>query len=224
MLNLDKMREIFKINLDRLRKIEERRSQIASESTLIVFEQEILNYATVHFQTYGTGLGSWNGRQIRNAFQIASSMARYDGTKVPGAQAQLRASHFEKVAAATYSYDLYRKQTLKKGDTDLAKSWGHRDDNYGTSAQHPAPENISLHGQSFGISPGTTPSQAYGQPLNRPASRNLAPYIPGQGTPGYPEYLPQTPTRPAPVSAERPLVSHPSLAHDNYGGSPSYQN
>lgn len=73
--------------------------------------------------------GCWNGRQIRNAFQIASSLAHYEyagavdaaarkGQQPPAAPVLDRAL-FEKVQMSTQSFDRHMKET-KGFDADLA--------------------------------------------------------------------------------------------------------
>ncbi|KAF7532849.1 hypothetical protein G7054_g7608 [Neopestalotiopsis clavispora] len=219
-LDLEKSKEIFRINLERLVLIEKRRNEKSQDKKLVIFEQEILDYATTHFQRYGsTGLGSWNGRQIRNAFQVASSFARYDGTKVPEAQAQLRASHFEKVATMMYTYDEFRKQTLRKGDMEQAKSLGHRDDTYGIQAPGRPPE-INIQGQHYGLGPGGVPNLDSQAPYMQ--QRGYGPYPPGQNVSGYPGYIPSAATR-ANVSSQSGPAHQQDPTRGSYGGPSAYE-
>ncbi|KAF3026665.1 hypothetical protein E8E14_014566 [Neopestalotiopsis sp. 37M] len=218
-LDLEKSREIFRINLERLVLIEQRRNEKSQEQKLIIFEQEILDYATTHFQRYGpTGLGSWNGRQIRNAFQVASSFARYDGTKVPEAQAQLRASHFEKVAAMMYTYDEFRKQTLRKGDLEQAKSLGLRDDTYGIQSPSRPPE-INIQGQHYGPGPGVIRGLHSQSPHMQ--QRGYTPYAPGPSLSGYSDYI-SSATR-AGVSPQSGPPHHQGPAQGGYSGPSTYE-
>jgi hypothetical protein len=219
-LDMEKSREIFRINLERLVLIEQRRNEKSQDQKLIIFEQEILDYATTHFQRYGsTGLGSWNGRQIRNAFQVASSFARYDGTKVPEAQAQLRASHFEKVAAMMYTYDEFRKQTLRKGDMEQAKSLGLRDDTYGI--QSPSrPPDINIQGQHYGSGPGGVHNLDSQTPYMM--QRGYGPFAPGQNVSGYPAYIPAAATR-AGVSSQSGPGHQQDPTRGSYSGPSAYE-
>ncbi|KAI0912989.1 hypothetical protein F4823DRAFT_124707 [Ustulina deusta] len=70
---------IFQTNLDRLIDIEFERARITGEAALEVRSDGILAFAAAHFHRHEGSLASapWNGRQIRNAFQIAPSIARY---------------------------------------------------------------------------------------------------------------------------------------------------
>lgn len=75
--------------------------------------------------------GCWNGRQIRNAFQIASSLAHYEfaeaaeaaarkGTQRPAAPV-LDGALFEKVQMSTQSFDRHMQETRGGlGASDLA--------------------------------------------------------------------------------------------------------
>jgi hypothetical protein len=68
---------IFKIHIERLREIDRQRNAVSDEKT-IVLHKEILQFAKNQY-IHGGKSGRWNGKQIRNAFLIASSLAQYDG-------------------------------------------------------------------------------------------------------------------------------------------------
>ncbi|KAI1173932.1 hypothetical protein F4777DRAFT_417633 [Nemania sp. FL0916] len=70
---------IFQTNLDRLIDIEFERAKITGEPALEVRSDGILAFAAAHYHRHEGSIASppWNGRQIRNAFQIAPSIARY---------------------------------------------------------------------------------------------------------------------------------------------------
>lgn len=90
----------------------------------------ILDFARQHYDQF-SGRAKvdcrWNGRQIRNAFQIASSMARYEyyvknggGAGEDGLGLNLGASHFKSVEDTTVEYDEFRKETLRATDSEIA--------------------------------------------------------------------------------------------------------
>jgi hypothetical protein len=122
--------EIFKLNLHRLKEIEKQRSEASGEPALYTFEEEILTFAREHFRKHAYGTGRWNGRQIRNAFQIAASLAHYDGELNPGAQRQLRSSHFQTVDDATTKYDQFRAAVLGGVDAEIAHEREERYDEF----------------------------------------------------------------------------------------------
>ncbi|KAK6331728.1 hypothetical protein TWF718_002271 [Orbilia javanica] len=84
--------EIFKMNMARLEKMEKERVQFQEISDeklpeLFIEEKRILNFAEYHFDD-SDEFEKWNGRQIRNAFQIAFSLANYEYQKSQAADAQ----------------------------------------------------------------------------------------------------------------------------------------
>jgi hypothetical protein len=143
--------QIFEMNLDRLRKIEEQRHKLIPEKEpLHILTQEIMEFAKKHYENHTDETGRWNGRQIRNAFQIASSLAHYDTTREHGMQPQLRKSHFETVALAVTSFDNFRKLTAGKSDSAMAYTRNERYDSYSpehNTANHKA--NLSRRGSIY---------------------------------------------------------------------------
>src|SRR5260370_716021 len=69
--------DIWKLNIDRLRKVEKERSKDLGHEPLQINEQEVMRFAKERFNQDQSKF-RWNGRQIRNAFQIASSLAHFD--------------------------------------------------------------------------------------------------------------------------------------------------
>lgn len=74
-LDKNRTREIFRLNIDKLRKIEGQRHELMGSPCMEIKDSEILDFAAQHFEENARLSGCWNGRQIRNAFQIASSLA-----------------------------------------------------------------------------------------------------------------------------------------------------
>ena len=132
-LNRDQYLNIFRVNTDRVKEIEE---QNVGEGRLRIDEKDILDWAGNHYDTNREFVGRWNGRQIRNAFLIAASLAHYDMSE--GANRQmavpnnkpgvLDGAQFEAVAQTTLSFDKYLAETRGKDDGALAadaKTRGH---------------------------------------------------------------------------------------------------
>ncbi|KAI1742321.1 hypothetical protein F4680DRAFT_46464 [Xylaria scruposa] len=111
---------IFQTNLDRLMDIEFERARITGEPALEVKSDGILAFAAAHYHRHEGNAASppWNGRQIRNAFQIAPSIARYgrqqsnstvttptttttNGTQQSDQEPYVGPEHFEKVEEST---------------------------------------------------------------------------------------------------------------------------
>lgn len=76
---LDKVqtRDIFRLNIAKLREIEGQRHEMTGEPPLVINDAQIIDFAGKHFEENARSTGCWNGRQIRNAFQIASSLAHH---------------------------------------------------------------------------------------------------------------------------------------------------
>ncbi|KAI4696786.1 uncharacterized protein J4E88_000964 [Alternaria novae-zelandiae] len=136
--------EIFKHNIARLKNIELQRQDAADR--LYIIENEINEFALTHFdETAKSGVGRWNGRQIRNAFLIAASLAHLDGEKNPGMQKQLRKMHFDDVAQTTKLYDSFRTATLGQDDSHLAHEREERYDGFDRRSSVAMPSNPYGH-------------------------------------------------------------------------------
>ncbi|KAI1464464.1 uncharacterized protein F4812DRAFT_462523 [Daldinia caldariorum] len=120
--------EIFRLNLAKLREIELQRHAMTGEPQLVIKDREIIDFAGRHYESNARSTGCWNGRQIRNAFQIASSLAHHNYTiAVEAARANgqqppmapvLDRSLFDKVQMSTLSFDRHMKES-KGFDSDL---------------------------------------------------------------------------------------------------------
>lgn len=105
---------------------------ITRESEMVIEENSIVDFAEQHFDkfTHAAKDCRWNGRQIRNAFQIASSLARYEHFAKQNSDAgesgdnsrdlYLGARHFKQVEKATVEYDDFRSKMLGFTDSELA--------------------------------------------------------------------------------------------------------
>ncbi|KAK4113529.1 hypothetical protein N656DRAFT_625556 [Canariomyces notabilis] len=125
-LNSKQFKRIFEMNISKLREIELERSVIAGDPMLDIRDAAIKKFAEEHCDRTEQvgGNGRWNGRQIRNAFQIAASLARYNALlnvdKTGLGQPVLDKEHFEKVERATRTFNDYMEKTRGFSDADLA--------------------------------------------------------------------------------------------------------
>ena len=151
--------EIFKINIERLDEIEKQRSKDEGRE-FVICESEIIKFARHHFHTMPPA-NRWNGRQIRNAFLLASSLAHHEAESDPRRQKQLRGGHSVEVQNTTLLYDQFRHSTIGGADSDNAFKRRERDD-----AFQP---------------PGTAqPNSGYGGPQYHAASTTPLPKVPQQ--------------------------------------------
>ncbi|KUI58675.1 Lon protease [Cytospora mali] len=102
--------KVFELNIERLKEVEKRQRTDPTHPKLYIKKNEIIRFAREHYQRYSNqeGMGRWNGRQIRNAFLIASSLAHYG------------AREFELVEKTTLLYDEYRYKMYKRTDSERA--------------------------------------------------------------------------------------------------------
>ena len=112
----------------------ELRRQIASGVRLTIafadLWREILKFDKAHYKELkDDGIGSWNGRQIRNAFQTAIALAEFKAND-KGYTPELTALEFQDVAKASKEFDSYIKITLGGGEADLARTNRVRIDDY----------------------------------------------------------------------------------------------
>ncbi|KAF3011988.1 hypothetical protein E8E14_000937 [Neopestalotiopsis sp. 37M] len=130
---------IFEINLAKLKEIEEQRSQAMRKPMLDIQHADILNFAQLHFRDSDDS-GRWNGRQIRNAFQIASSLAHHNfaiqcaearrmGREEP-ARPVLHQHFFRQVQTATQEFSEYMAQTIGVTDAKRALERSERQDDF----------------------------------------------------------------------------------------------
>ncbi|OTA81160.1 hypothetical protein M434DRAFT_46497, partial [Hypoxylon sp. CO27-5] len=133
-LTFEQTKEIFTMNIKKLEAIENQRSQDTGQPPMKINEHDILIFAQDHFERDEDG--RWNGRQIRNAFQIASSMARYewfrenDDTVNIEVPPILNAKYFERVASTTYEFNDYLKAARGKDNPELAHERSERADHF----------------------------------------------------------------------------------------------
>jgi hypothetical protein len=133
--------EIWKMNIDRLRLIEKERAEDPRHQGLQINEQEILRFASDRFSQPRQKF-RWNGRQIRNAFQIASSLAHFDARK-DNIQPRLTGEHFRMIQLVTEDFDKFMQETKGKTDGELAFDRGDRADYW--SPNNDRPDGFANH-------------------------------------------------------------------------------
>ncbi|RDW84237.1 hypothetical protein BP6252_01827 [Coleophoma cylindrospora] len=183
-LNYQQTMDIWKLNIDRLRQVEKDRSEAVSHEPLQINEKGILRFAKEKFHQ-DHNRNRWNGRQIRNAFQIASSLANFDARK-DGIQPRLSVEHFKMIHTVTDDFDKYIKEAKGKSDGELAFDRGDRADHWdidegkhGNSS--PYEHTSAIRGQRFagGVGLGQWNTQSQRGPFgSRINSQSLQPPSP----------------------------------------------
>ncbi|KAI9666519.1 MAG: hypothetical protein M1821_004455 [Bathelium mastoideum] len=208
-LSHTRMENIFQINIDRLRKVEGQRSLAAKERNttyrkLNIDDDSVPRFAQEHYDQNTNDIGRWNGRQIRNAFLIASSLAHFDGDKKsPEVQKQLNSTHFLEVERTSKLFDEYRQSVWMKNDRELEMYRTFRNDDFKspsplrneTRSASIASPSIALDGQQVWPNSQTIYNSAYGavnsagiqQPaplFQKPSYHAQGGMVQGQANPG----------------------------------------
>lgn len=111
--------QIWKMNLRRL---------ADSKKHLEVNHKAIKKYAKKHFaELTQAKSATWNGRQIKNAFQTAIALAEFDARTDHQEKPTLTKEHFRTVAKASKGFDAYLAR-IHGPDADRARREGQRDD------------------------------------------------------------------------------------------------
>lgn len=175
-LSLDDTIEILASNLKRLPRVkQERRDSSNSNNGYIkVMDDEIVEFIQTEYEDYSRAVqkprGPWNGRQIRNAVQIAAGLALYDketAKEDDGLPAILTARHFQSVAETMSEFEEYLHTARAGNSTWLAHQRQDRNDDFqhqrgvhggGEGAKEPFPGVGGSHG--YGTEPRATPQSS----------------------------------------------------------------
>ncbi|KAI1736125.1 hypothetical protein F4680DRAFT_469399 [Xylaria scruposa] len=126
----------------------------AEEEVKIVFDkQDLLAFATKHFRSQVKEDATWNGRQIRNAFQTAIALGNYDRCKrlkeegITEADAltssdprhrtiKLTRAKFAKIAKSAREFEKYMQVVQGGSGSSLASENNFRRDSYGAQVSY----------------------------------------------------------------------------------------
>ena len=170
-LNYRQTIDIWKLNIDRLRKVEKERCGNRAHELLQINEQEIMRFAKEKFNQDRSKF-RWNGRQIRNAFQIASSLAHFDARK-DIIQPRLTVGHFKTIHMVTEDFDMFMQEVKGKTDGELAFDRGDRADHW--DPEEGKAEGMHSYGTPFLFQGGTRFASGSGLgPLNTYSQRHQA--------------------------------------------------
>ncbi|KAL2161688.1 hypothetical protein VTH06DRAFT_8250 [Thermothelomyces fergusii] len=223
-LDLRQTLDIFEVNIELLEKIIKEKQKLNSElehnspkpRPLFIDRQSILGWAERHFyKNEATPELRWNGRQIRNAFQIAYSLAEFDihnpdlgeddeidegvapSPRKDGGRLDFR--QFDMVAQTIESFEDYLTSATSGTDADRARVGQIRDDNYDPRQ---TPQRTAWTPPSYNRQP---PQRQQRQPpVRRPGPNGTAAgprplYQDGQASPvRRPEQQPQRRQQPQP--------------------------
>ncbi|TDZ24191.1 ATP-dependent zinc metalloprotease FtsH [Colletotrichum orbiculare MAFF 240422] len=138
-LSLSDTLQILQSNLNRLPRWENMADKTDPEGYLKVNDEAIRIFVKEQYRAYVKTSphkkGPWNGRQIRNAVQIAAGLAFYDKEaevkkkgRDDGFPAYLTDSHFDAVAKTTAEFEMYLKEAKAGDEAFLSRQRGERAD------------------------------------------------------------------------------------------------
>ena len=109
---------------------------------LQVMDSQIIEYIQSEYDKFYQAHrgGPWNGKQIRNAVQIAACLAFFehkDGAK--NLPAVLTAEHFRTVHATMTEFDMYMTKAQRADNSKMAHMAGDRFDGYGKEVESHEP-------------------------------------------------------------------------------------
>ncbi|KAI1460703.1 P-loop containing nucleoside triphosphate hydrolase protein [Annulohypoxylon moriforme] len=113
---------------------------------------ELMEFAEEHYHKYHKKNATWNGRQIRNAFQTAIAMGQYERIRKMKKKGfieeealatgkdkwrviQLTKDNLETIAETAQDFDKYMKSVHKFPDVEIAKADQLRDDDFSESSE-----------------------------------------------------------------------------------------
>lgn len=144
-LSLNDTIEILASNLKRLPRVKQGAKNSSSSSNnnnsndgyIKVMDEEIFRFVQTEYEDFARAVqkprGPWNGRQIRNAVQIAAGLALYDkeaAREDDGLPAILTADHFRDVADTMSEFEDYLR-SARAGDSNwLARQRQDRNDDF----------------------------------------------------------------------------------------------
>ncbi|KAE8143698.1 hypothetical protein BDV38DRAFT_276780 [Aspergillus pseudotamarii] len=121
-LGRDQTIKIWRMNLNRLETAESEQSQANTKHVKLKVDRDsIERFAEKHYNMNKRGEGRWNGRQIRNAFLIASALARCENR-------QLSDRQFEEVVEISDGFEKYLLLTKDMADGEELYHKKARDD------------------------------------------------------------------------------------------------
>ncbi|KAI0859713.1 P-loop containing nucleoside triphosphate hydrolase protein [Xylaria cubensis] len=147
-VDLESTKRIWEGILDRITR------DNAEEEVKIVFDKlDLLAFATKHFRSQVKEDTTWNGRQIRNAFQTAIALGNYDRCKrlkeegITEMEAltspdprhrsiKLTRAKFAKIAKSVIEFERYMQVVQRGSSSFLAKENNFRQDSYGAQISY----------------------------------------------------------------------------------------
>lgn len=112
---------------------------------VLIERRKILEFAETHYKEHAASKSTWNGRQIRNAFQTAIALGKADSSQEGVGYVELKVQFFDEFARINRVYDSHDPYTMRYIDSGYGGS--HINPSTGfASAQsqysHPSPYDL----------------------------------------------------------------------------------
>jgi hypothetical protein len=184
-LTRDQTVEIFKTNIRKLKEIIQEKEKLEANPAagepggrFLIHKQSIVEFAKTHFdKNKDTPHLRWNGREIRNAFQIASAMAEVGKPNPHTGNRVLHAKHFKRVEEANKKFEVYLYETTEATDSERARKARLRRDDWDPNANDERDWQEPGRGLPFRGGPPGTYGHGYGYGYGvAPLRPGLSPY------------------------------------------------
>jgi hypothetical protein len=132
-IDLEATLQLYEVFIRRTKEEQERSGSFLFK----INQKQLLRFAERHFRKLEKrGLGTWNGRQIRNAFQTAIALAEHESQQSEPSEPRpvLGKRQFHIVAEGSDEFDHYLYQTLGALDSDIASRDQLRSDRFTSGA------------------------------------------------------------------------------------------
>ncbi|KAK1832538.1 hypothetical protein QBC39DRAFT_280810 [Podospora conica] len=155
-------REIWGMNIDRLLKIEaERHLRDPEIKPLRIAKEKIRQFSERLFETLRMEKRAlWSGRQIRNAFQVASALAHFDARR-NRKDARLTVKHFRTIQVVTNDFDQFMHETIGKPDIEQSYERGERADHFVRKYKEDDSDGSDGRGRGGALSRRTSLERSY---------------------------------------------------------------
>jgi len=177
-LSLNDTVQILKSNLNRLPRVENAEDKTSTDDLIKILDDPIEKFVVDEYTKYARAnkkkRGPWNGRQIRNAVQIAACLAFYEkevSKHKDGLPAILTADHFRSVAETTAEFEKFLKSTKIGDESFLAHQRQDRDDDWEDGEDGESADTVQYSGYTGHFDAGErTPLPRFGLAVDTPGS------------------------------------------------------
>lgn len=130
------------------------KTECAARGVKVLMERrKILEFAETHYKEHAASKSTWNGRQIRNAFQTAIALGKADSSQEGVGYVELRVQYFDECARMNRVYDSHDPDTIRYNDSGYGGSYRYPSTAFSTTQSQyseQSPYNLQQPGQQPG--------------------------------------------------------------------------